>query len=63
METTQRRHTDHKTSLLADLATPAQRAALIRGHWSIEVLHHVREVTYREDASKIRTGAAPRNRE
>ncbi len=40
--------------------THAQLAALIRGHWSVEVLHHTRDVTYREDASRARTGTAPR---
>lgn len=35
-------------------------AELIRNHWSIEALHHVRDVTYAEDASRVRTGTAPR---
>jgi predicted transposase YbfD/YdcC len=48
------------TSLPVGRATHAQLAALIRGHWSIEALHHVRDVTYREDACKVRTGTAPR---
>jgi predicted transposase YbfD/YdcC len=48
------------TSLRPHQATPAQIAALIRGHWSIEALHHIRDVTYREDHSKIRTGTTPR---
>src|SRR5256885_12843753 len=30
------------------------RSAWIRGHWGIEALHHVRDVTYGEDASQIR---------
>ena len=34
---------------------------LIRNHWRIEnQLHHVRDVTMREDASRIRTGNSPR---
>jgi predicted transposase YbfD/YdcC len=34
----------------------------IRSHWSIEnSLHYVKDVTFREDASKIRTGNAPQN--
>lgn len=41
-------------------ATPAQIATLIRGHWSVEALHHIRDATYREDHSKIRTGTTPR---
>lgn len=48
------------TSLAPGHATPAQLAALVRGHWSIEALHHVRDVTYAEDRSQIRTGHAPR---
>ncbi|MCK2214777.1 ISAs1 family transposase [Actinomadura sp. ATCC 31491] len=67
-----RRRTDHRTGkttivtiyAITDLPpgriTHAQLAALIRGHWSIEALHHIRDVTYREDASRIRTGTAPR---
>ncbi|MFE3455895.1 ISAs1 family transposase [Nonomuraea sp. NPDC059194] len=48
------------TSLPPGQITHAQLAALIRGHWSIEALHHIRDVTYREDACKVRTGTAPR---
>ncbi|WP_343241866.1 MULTISPECIES: ISAs1 family transposase [unclassified Streptomyces] len=48
------------TSLTAEQATPAQLAILIRGHWSVEVLHHVRDTTFAEDASQLRTGNAPR---
>jgi predicted transposase YbfD/YdcC len=49
------------TSLVPDLAGPAQLAAYARGHWTIENgLHHVRDVTYAEDASQVRTGNAPR---
>ena len=34
----------------------AELAAWIRGHWGIEnLLHHVRDRTFREDDSKIRT--------
>lgn len=34
----------------------------IRSHWGIEnSLHWVKDVTFREDASKIRTGNAPQN--
>src|SRR5262249_28580960 len=47
------------TSLAASHATPAQLAAWIRGHWGIEALHHVRDVTYGEDASQIRAGSGP----
>jgi predicted transposase YbfD/YdcC len=49
------------TDLPAVKASPAQLADLLRGHWRIENgLHYVRDVTYAEDASRIRTGTAPR---
>ncbi|WP_314220356.1 ISAs1 family transposase [Streptomyces zaehneri] len=48
------------TSLTPDQANPSQLAELIENHWSVEALHHVRDVTYGEDASRIRTGTAPR---
>ncbi|WP_442877659.1 ATP-binding cassette domain-containing protein [Dactylosporangium sp. AC04546] len=48
------------TNLTAGQATPAELAGWLRGHWTIEVLHHVRDVTFAEDASQIRTGNAPR---
>jgi len=42
-------------------ADPATLAAWIRGHWHIEnKLHWVRDVTYQEDKSLVRTGNAPR---
>ena len=42
-------------------ASPATLAAWARGHWEIENrLHWVRDVTYLEDKSLIRTGNAPR---
>ena len=47
------------TSLNASQATPAQLAGWIRGHWAIEALHHIRDVTYGEDASQICTGNGP----
>ncbi|WP_190822588.1 transposase [Saccharopolyspora pogona] len=38
------------TSLSADLATPAQIAALVRRHWSVENKSHwVRDTVYHED--------------
>lgn len=52
-----REHVFAITSLPADQATPEELAGYIRGHWGIENrLHWVRDVTYREDASQIRTG-------
>lgn len=48
------------TDLQIHQAKPAQLAAAIRGHWSIEnKLHWVRDVTYDEDRSQIRTGTGP----
>lgn len=46
------------TSLTAEQATPAGLARLIRSHWKIEALHHIRDVTFAEDASRLRTGSA-----
>ena len=41
--------------------TPTRLAELIRGHWAIENrVHHVRDTTYDEDRSQVRTGQAPR---
>jgi predicted transposase YbfD/YdcC len=38
----------------------ARLADLLRGHWTIEnALHWVRDVTFAEDASQVRTGNAP----
>ncbi|WP_331728340.1 ISAs1 family transposase [Streptomyces sp. NBC_01176] len=66
-----RRRTDRKTgkttiktvyavtSLAAEQADPAQLATLIRDHWQIEALHHVRDTTFAEDASQLPTGNAP----
>ena len=48
------------TNLTAVQAGAANLARWIRGHWSIEVLHHIRDVTFGEDASQVRTGNAPR---
>lgn len=48
------------TNLTARQAGPADLAGYIRSHWSIEALHHIRDVTYAEDASQVRTGNAPR---
>ena len=48
------------TSLDAHQATPAQLAAWIRGHWQIEALHHLRDVSYGEDASRSAPAADPR---
>jgi Transposase DDE domain/DDE_Tnp_1-associated len=49
------------TSLELDEATADELAAYVQGHWTIEgKIHWVRDVTYREDASQVRTGDLPR---
>ncbi|WP_395292398.1 ISAs1 family transposase [Kitasatospora hibisci] len=48
------------TDLTMHEATAAHLAEHVREHWGVEALHHLRDVTLREDASKIRTGSAPR---
>ena len=48
------------TSLTAAQAHPARLADWVRGHWGIEAHHHLCDVTCAEDASHLRTGAAPR---
>jgi predicted transposase YbfD/YdcC len=47
------------TSLTFTQASPARLADLLRGHWAIEALHHLRDVTFCEDASQLRTGSGP----
>ncbi|MFB9452012.1 ISAs1 family transposase, partial [Dactylosporangium vinaceum] len=48
------------TDLQAHQAKPWQLADWIRGHWTIEnKVHWVRDVTYDEDRSQIRTGTGP----
>lgn len=49
------------TSLTAREAGPEHIAAYARGHWSIEnQVHLVRDVTLREDASRVRAASRPR---
>lgn len=49
------------TDLREDVAGPVVLAGLARGHWTIEnKVHLVRDTTYAEDASRVRTGNAPR---
>jgi predicted transposase YbfD/YdcC len=47
------------TSLGFEQARPARLADLLRGHWAIEALHQLRDVTFAEDASQVRSGAGP----
>ncbi|MGI5517402.1 ISAs1 family transposase [Streptomyces sp. CA-106131] len=48
------------TDLTMHQVTAAQLGEHIREHWGVEALHHLRDVTLHEDASKIHTGNAPR---
>jgi predicted transposase YbfD/YdcC len=48
------------TNLTAYQASPAHLADYLRGHWGIEALHHIRDTTFAEDASQVRTRNAPR---
>ncbi len=48
------------TSLSPEAADAERLASLVRGHWSIENrLHYVRDVTFGEDRSHVRSGATP----
>jgi predicted transposase YbfD/YdcC len=49
------------TSLSAREAAPAHLATYVRGHRAIEnKIHWVRDVTFRENASQVKTAARPR---
>jgi len=49
------------TSLTSAHATTPDLARLVREHWSVEAHHHVRDVTFGEDAATSRTGRGPVN--
>ena len=49
------------SSLSPQLASPARLLERVRSHWSIENRSHwVRDVTFDEDRSQVRTGQGPR---
>ena len=49
------------TSVPLDQLAPAALLKISRDHWQIEnCLFHVRDVTFKEDASRVRTGEAPK---
>ncbi|MFV5998268.1 hypothetical protein ACNPQM_39365 [Streptomyces sp. NPDC056231] len=49
------------TDLAAHQADAPEIAHHVREHWGIEnKIHHVRDTTFTEDASRMRTGTAPR---
>ena len=47
------------TSLTGLQADPVLLARWLRGHWAIEALHWVRDVSFDEDRSQVRTGHGP----
>lgn len=47
------------TSLALDRAGEMEILRLLRGHWHVEALHHIRDVSYDEDRSRARTGNGP----
>jgi len=47
--------------MTARQASPQLIGRLARSQWGIEAVHHVRDTTFAEDASKIRTGHCPEN--
>ena len=49
------------TDLPALAASPQAIGQLARSHWGIEAVHHIRDTTFGEDASKIRTAHGPEN--
>ena len=48
------------TDLASDDASIKHLFRLVHRHWSIESLHWVRDVTFDEDRSQVRTGTLPR---
>ncbi|MCX5166435.1 hypothetical protein ACK389_35950 [Streptomyces antibioticus] len=49
------------TDMTAREASPQLIGRLARSQWGIEAVHHVRDTTFAEDASKIPTGHGPEN--
>lgn len=49
------------TGLTGAEASPADLARLTREHWTIEAVHHIRDVTFTEDHATSRTGHGPIN--
>ena len=47
------------TSLTAQQANPVLLARWLRGHWAVEALHWVRDVSFDEDRSQVRTSSGP----
>jgi len=49
------------TGLTSADAAASDLARLVREHWSIEAHHHIRDLSFGEDASASRTGSGPVN--
>jgi len=50
------------TDLSSDNAGPQRIGEVVQAEWGIEnKIHYVRDVTFGEDASRIRTGHGPQN--
>jgi predicted transposase YbfD/YdcC len=47
------------TSLTGPQADPTLLARWLRGHWAIEALHWIRDVSFDEDRSQVRTNNGP----
>jgi len=65
VRTAQKTSTDtvyRSTALTPRRADPARLLSLIRGHWRVESRHWLRDVTFGEDRSPLRSGPAPQIR-
>lgn len=46
-------------SMRPDRADEKAVLGFLRGHWTVEALHHIRDVSWDEDRCRIRTGNGP----
>ena len=61
-ETPQKTTTERRYFISSLTADPKLFAVAVRSHWGIEnSLHYVLDVTFREEASRIKSGCAPEN--
>ncbi|MEU2835399.1 hypothetical protein ABZ667_43740 [Streptomyces lavendulae] len=49
------------TDMTSSQASPQLIGRIARTQWGIEAVHHIRDTTFAEDASKTRTGHGPAN--
>lgn len=47
------------TSIYPEEAGPEDILAIDRGHWTVEAMHYIRDVSMGEDQSQARTGNGP----